>query len=777
MLNEAQGLGMAERKDRAKSSTGDAKARDAARKRAERSKMIPREKRPSQDLIKDVVLVKTRSGRTQLIFKDSFNASYHQKLNKQDLTIEEAKKATQEQDFEQTRASKLLFGDTKAKTGGGEREKKAEEKKAGEAARPKPPEEREKSEKQKAKKLSQQQILQTMTQMTPEQLAGMPPELRNQYFQMTRKPATNSDFDQMSYENLTVAFGLSDISGVPYNQQVLNALVFLAKMKAGASQQEIQTYLALDPGGREFTRPAFFTAKKILSQIGDQCIQSLLTNVETTGKPVNAEGAADMACGDYKFKVSAGGEVSFSSTDFNQSNKNFKGLVGRALTQALTDLNFIQSDQKLSSIFTNAGEVAGKFAQQLIPDNLLPQIRKNPKLLQKLQNTPVKDAGGNVVGTVIDVEGNLNPLASLNNYQQTWQDAAHDMLKGSKDNALKQYLSTSLLKTVMRGDGIVPPEVAPNHLVTVNGIFPMTDDYFSTLGSTAKFDVKKSKDVITSSNIENYKPSAAEMLNKFSTVVEQKEEQQNEPELDLKSIMIDKKKINPSEMMVDYIVRNNDFLLNASLLPGFSPNDLNSVQYNYVTVGGKTTKIPVMKDDNVTNQILGEEIILLNDLLIEALSNNFILSELLNNRIITDAESNVILQAPNYLVENAEYVSINLKSIFENAKARIEEYPELFESFIESFMPEEYKRDYKMEYRNYHGKPKQRKERAKRTKAREQMIKKGKVKKGDGKDIDHKRPLRHGGSNGINNWRIRDRSKNRSDNGHHKGEKQSKDWK
>ena len=55
-------------------------------------------------------------------------------------------------------------------------------------------------------------------------------------------------------------------------------------------------------------------------------------------------------------------------------------------------------------------------------------------------------------------------------------------------------------------------------------------------------------------------------------------------------------------------------------------------------------------------------------------------------------------------------------------------------------------------------------------------MKKGIVKKGDGKDIDHKNPLRNGGSNGINNLRIRKKSENRSDNGHKKGEKQDKDW-
>ena len=94
-----------------------------------------------------------------------------------------------------------------------------------------------------------------------------------------------------------------------------------------------------------------------------------------------------------------------------------------------------------------------------------------------------------------------------------------------------------------------------------------------------------------------------------------------------------------------------------------------------------------------------------------------------------------------------------------------------------SYLYEKYVRDYKMEYRNYHGKPKQRKERAERTKARETLIKKGRAHKGDGKDIDHKRPLRNGGSNSLNNLRKRDRSENRSDNGHRKGEKQNKDWK
>ena len=48
----------------------------------------------------------------------------------------------------------------------------------------------------------------------------------------------------------------------------------------------------------------------------------------------------------------------------------------------------------------------------------------------------------------------------------------------------------------------------------------------------------------------------------------------------------------------------------------------------------------------------------------------------------------------------------------------------------------------------------------------------------DGKDIDHKKPLRSGGSKGINNLRVREKSANRADNGHKKGETQNKgSWK
>lgn len=69
-------------------------------------------------------------------------------------------------------------------------------------------------------------------------------------------------------------------------------------------------------------------------------------------------------------------------------------------------------------------------------------------------------------------------------------------------------------------------------------------------------------------------------------------------------------------------------------------------------------------------------------------------------------------------------------------------------------------RNYKLEYKTYHAKPAQKKRRAQRNAARSQMAKAGRVRKGDGKDVDHKN--RNTADNRPKNLRVVSKSKNRS---------------
>lgn len=68
-------------------------------------------------------------------------------------------------------------------------------------------------------------------------------------------------------------------------------------------------------------------------------------------------------------------------------------------------------------------------------------------------------------------------------------------------------------------------------------------------------------------------------------------------------------------------------------------------------------------------------------------------------------------------------------------------------------------RDYKKEYREYHGKPQQIAERASRNKARALTEKEGRVRKGDGKEVDHadSNPM----NNARSNRKVMSRTANR----------------
>lgn len=71
-------------------------------------------------------------------------------------------------------------------------------------------------------------------------------------------------------------------------------------------------------------------------------------------------------------------------------------------------------------------------------------------------------------------------------------------------------------------------------------------------------------------------------------------------------------------------------------------------------------------------------------------------------------------------------------------------------------------RPYKKEYDQYHGTEEQKKNRAKRNTARRRMEANGRVRKGDGNDVDHKKPISKGGTNDTKNLSVKTASNNRS---------------
>ena len=72
------------------------------------------------------------------------------------------------------------------------------------------------------------------------------------------------------------------------------------------------------------------------------------------------------------------------------------------------------------------------------------------------------------------------------------------------------------------------------------------------------------------------------------------------------------------------------------------------------------------------------------------------------------------------------------------------------------------KRDYKRENELYNSRPEQIKARSERTTLRRQANAAGITHKGDGKDLDHVKPLSKGGANTLSNARATTKAANRS---------------
>ncbi len=71
-----------------------------------------------------------------------------------------------------------------------------------------------------------------------------------------------------------------------------------------------------------------------------------------------------------------------------------------------------------------------------------------------------------------------------------------------------------------------------------------------------------------------------------------------------------------------------------------------------------------------------------------------------------------------------------------------------------------YKRNYREEYDRYQGKPSQKKKRASRGRARYKLMKKGRVRLGDGLDVAHSD--NNANNNKSSNLKVQSKAKNRS---------------
>jgi hypothetical protein len=128
---------------------------------------------------------------------------------------------------------------------------------------------------------------------------------------------------------------------------------------------------------------------------------------------------------------------------------------------------------------------------------------------------------------------------------------------------------------------------------------------------------------------------------------------------------------------------------------------------------------------------------------------------------ISGAEENIIEKGADHMLEQYCMINDYLVNLVNNSELPTEKALDYIREEFD-FLTE---RNYRQEYDNYHSKPEQRANRSKRVLARRKMENKGRVHKGDGKDVDHKDGNPQ--NNGDDNLRVLSKSKNRSMNEDH----------
>ena len=757
----------------------DKKSRDAARKRAERSKAPKRHQLAATDLVKQVVGVKTQDGKTELIYKDSYNPNFHEIINpEKDLSIEDAKALTKDSAFMQTQASQQLFGDLKQQA---EKKDRERAKKEVEGESPQKAETEVEAEGgpeiqlkkfEKPKKMSVQDLLASMSGMDGTQLGSIPFDLRQEFFMKNRDPMSDKDFDNMTFESVAAKFGIAKVE-LPYNEQVKNALIILARLKAGASDSELSFVTNLKNGAfTQFGREAFEQAKKMLSQVGDECLQLMVSASEAGLSGVSPEGRTDFKCGNIKFAVNSQGEISLSSGDPTQQGKNVRKTLQRSLVQTMQDHTLADKDPIYKEAISSVNNVMAQSASGLMSDDTFNQLSKDPTMFAFMQSEPVISPTGQNLGAIVSPAGELNPAISFKSFEQNMDrilDKFISQEKSKKAPFMKSLIQNTLANFV-RGDGAVDPESAPSHLVTSNGIFPLSNDYFAALADNSDMMIAKTNKAFNSKKDE---------ISKYKVVVEQIEQQPMDPnqQQTMDPYAVQRQQLQtalrpiaatPIDALANALLQNYNFDINSSMLPGIAPKDIHGVEYNYVHIHGKRFKIPVNRDQELLAASFDESYITANDLILESLENNDVLRAMYNSNLINfEQAENIVAARYGGLLETRE----QLIELVEDVAVEIAYKPWILQVCQKNLIEgKERKRDYKREYKLFHGKPSQIKKRAKRVTARRKMERAGKVHKGDGKDVDHKKPLRNGGSNGKANLRVRERGDNRSDNGKYKGQ-------
>ena len=542
------------------------------------------------------------------------------------------------------------------------------------------------------------------------------------------------NLSNISYKMLSNTLGVFSTSKDDKEFQLENALILISRVSSGASQQEIELMRQFDDERFfDFDEVAFDTARALLSVLGESCFQNLY-HVDELDVMEDFPGfkRTSLICGDNAFRVVVGKVYIKDSTDSPNYGVKMQNIINSLLPLAIPQDPDILDDDGLSIVL---GEVKARMMDLSV--FLVNDIDDNPEQDEKFMDYLDKNG-------LLDEEGYILETAKLSAYNDIIQLVVDQISRKKsilKESAFFGTIVKELTRHYLVGVNSQDPRANATHLLTDNGLFIITEDMVNYYAQMADVNIKLKPSIASSKGRKKSGNKIPKALEKFRTIVEAVKKELA-PTGGYKDRLVNTAALiaNSDVAIYQAIINSFDFEYSLSLNPGekITPAQKKSSQFNLVKIGDKEFKIPISIDKgDMTTVFIKEDL----DAACDYLLSNETLSESAKRRLMSSKKTGDV---PQDLVELIAAVIDQTRG-----KRKI--------TILEKLQG--YEKEYSKKTSHH---------RSNRNKARRAAEKKFGAAAIKGKDVDHKdgNPM----NNSPKNLRLRSRGKNRSDNGHHKGE-------
>lgn len=513
---------------------------------------------------------------------------------------------------------------------------------------------------------------------------------------------------------------------ISLSEQVVRAMIVLSRIASGASGQELN-YTLTFMGGKfsRFTKEAFLLAKKLLEKMNT--LDGTVLNHFYETAVFNMDGSqptAKLFTSDKRINPIVNQNKIFITP--KDENYDAQKMMIFNLFSTM-DLNQMQITPTLAQGFQT---IASQFGKTLFNSTQYEALMNDPNINNKIKKNLTELVAKK---KVLDENGMVLPQASLEVFKQQMEQLIPLFIQdiNKKKNPVNIEAKKALIGSYLSGQDQNPIANA-THIVRDNGIYAIDDALLTELAGLSKIKFKKFK----------------------RKLFEEEMPEVNEKTL-MKSLVFKTTDImkDPVRFLLSLMLESYDFETMLCLNPMLKVKDLKKFisKNNIIRVNGKEITIPVVRssEEQIEFDSLGHYMDVAEQILI---NSDKPFAKLLEQKLINRKQF-INLKKSKKQLDPETLVALALAYTYNNAP--------------ESITEEKRDRDYKKEYREYHGKPEQIKRRAKRVTARRKLARQGRVKKGDGKDVDHKdgNPM----NNSEKNLRVQDKSTNRSNNKKYKG--------